>query len=375
MSIAFEQKAPESCLRRRGWLRRTALLALLAPSLLLAACVSQVAPVLESAKTQHTASQPAAFQVAEPVAQQQPAPGPQQLASAPPPADPAPSADPALVATAAPQVPAAALPGAGAYPVAAPAGEIPVPVPAPRESRSAQGLALAFAPAAEEAQIIAGLPDAAGPGPAAAPARPQTTFEILSEKARAREQAAREAAGGETKVRTASLSGAAQGDPFALPGVKNTRELFGVFDEELDEGEPPEDVQVASLGAMIRMSPNGIRKQTDKVVVDCFPAELVRLLHKVEGHYGRPVVVTSGYRDAKHNRRAGGARKSTHIRCMAADIQVERVSKWELAKFLRTLPERGGVGTYCRTNSVHIDIGEERDWHYPCRRAKKKRRA
>ena len=53
-----------------------------------------------------------------------------------------------------------------------------------------------------------------------------------------------------------------------------------------------------------------------------------------------------------------------------ADIQIKGVSKWELATYLRSLPERGGVGTYCHTASVHIDIGPQRDWNWRCRRKK-----
>ena len=29
---------------------------------------------------------------------------------------------------------------------------------------------------------------------------------------------------------------------------------------------------------------------------------------------------------------------------------------------------RGGVGTYCHTDSVHVDVGPERDWNWRCRR-------
>jgi uncharacterized protein YcbK (DUF882 family) len=32
------------------------------------------------------------------------------------------------------------------------------------------------------------------------------------------------------------------------------------------------------------------------------------------------------------------------------------------------MPGRGGVGTYCHTNSVHVDVGPERDWNWRCRR-------
>ena len=35
--------------------------------------------------------------------------------------------------------------------------------------------------------------------------------------------------------------------------------------------------------------------------------------------------------------------------CAAADVQVPGVSKWELANYVRSMPGRGGVGTYCHT--------------------------
>ena len=88
----------------------------------------------------------------------------------------------------------------------------------------------------------------------------------------------------------------------------------------------------------------------------------------VEKHYGSPVIVTSGYRSANRNQRIGGANGSRHTTCEAADVQIKGVSKWELAKFVRSMPERGGVGTYCHTQSVHIDIGSVRDWNWRCRR-------
>lgn len=56
--------------------------------------------------------------------------------------------------------------------------------------------------------------------------------------------------------------------------------------------------------------------------------------------------------------------------CAAADIQIQGVSKWELANYVRAMPGRGGVGTYCHTDSVHVDVGPERDWNWRCRRRK-----
>jgi uncharacterized protein YcbK (DUF882 family) len=90
------------------------------------------------------------------------------------------------------------------------------------------------------------------------------------------------------------------------------------------------------------------------------------MLKTVERHYGRKVMVTSGLRPIKVNSK----RQSLHTRCEAADIQVQGVGKWELADFLRSIPGRGGVGTYCHTESVHIDVGPQRDWNWRCRRRK-----
>jgi len=164
----------------------------------------------------------------------------------------------------------------------------------------------------------------------------------------------------------------------ALPGV-NANAMFPtnrMSDDEEHEGDddqPAGLMQLASLPSMTRMAPNGLYIQNDKVEVRCLRPQLVDMIHQVENHYKRPAIITSGFRDVRRNRRAGGVRHSLHTLCAAADIQVQGVSKWELADFLRSLPGRGGIGTYCHTESVHIDIGSERDWNWRCRRKKRAR--
>jgi uncharacterized protein YcbK (DUF882 family) len=101
---------------------------------------------------------------------------------------------------------------------------------------------------------------------------------------------------------------------------------------------------------------------------------LVNLLNRVSRHFRRPVVVVSGCRSRKHNRRVGGARNSMHLRCMAADIRVSGVARNRVARFARGLPGRGGIGTYCRNSVVHIDVGPRREWNHGCGRKKSKRR-
>lgn len=162
----------------------------------------------------------------------------------------------------------------------------------------------------------------------------------------------------------------------ALPGVRPDS-LFEISrrsgmddDSDIDLHEGDDSYQVASAAGLARLAPNGLTKQTESVDVACLKPSLVRVLKSVERHYGSKVVVTSGYRNPERNRRARGARNSLHMYCAAADVQVAGVGKWELAEFLRSMPGRGGVGTYCHTNSVHIDVGPERDWNWRCRRRK-----
>ena len=94
---------------------------------------------------------------------------------------------------------------------------------------------------------------------------------------------------------------------------------------------PP--VVLASAAGLARLAPNGLLKQRESVDVACLKPSLVRVLKTVERHYGKKMVVTSGYRSPSYNRKVNGAKKSQHMYCAAADVQVPGVSKWELAKY------------------------------------------
>ncbi|TGQ54097.1 DUF882 domain-containing protein [Mesorhizobium sp. M1C.F.Ca.ET.193.01.1.1] len=184
---------------------------------------------------------------------------------------------------------------------------------------------------------------------------------------------------GDKPVQLASLgddSGSHITGADALPGVRQTalfeiKRKSGIDDEsdvDLNEDEGGDSYQVASAAGMARLAPNGLLKQNESVDVACLKPSLVRVLKTIEGHFGRKMVVTSGYRDPSRNRRANGAKNSLHMYCAAADIQVPGVSRWELANYVRSMPGRGGVGTYCHTESIHVDVGPERDWNWRCRR-------
>jgi uncharacterized protein YcbK (DUF882 family) len=310
---------------------------------------------------------------------------------------PAPAAKPAASAETAKPAPAEAAADAEATPATASAVPAPRPVQAADEAKPADAAPAADAaknPATENAVYVT-----AGEMPAAQPIAPKkksflSAFFGASPAAAApspikrREEAKPivETESEETKpiitlasakpaerpVRMASL-----GDDNALPGVRQTalfeiKRKSGIDDDsdvDLHEDEDGGPV-LASAAGLARLAPNGLLKQTDRVDVACLKPSLVRVLKTVERHYGKKMIITSGYRSPAHNRRARGAKNSLHMYCAAVDVQIPGVSKWELAKFARSMPGRGGVGTYCHTNSIHIDVGPERDWNWRCRRRK-----
>ena len=67
---------------------------------------------------------------------------------------------------------------------------------------------------------------------------------------------------------------------------------------------------------------------TDPLFVD---SELVQVLQAIRDHFGAPVVITSGYRTAAHNKAVGGAVYSQHQYGRAADIRVSGVPVEQLA--------------------------------------------
>ena len=239
------------------------------------------------------------------------------------------------------------------------------------------------APAPQPVQLAAAQPEPRKRGflanffaPQQARATPRPVAPIINATRSASTPATARTAPAQPIVQLASTRSASDPGGSALPGVRETS-LFEIKrrsglddDSDIDLHEGNEGYQVASAAGLARLAPNGLVTQHENVDVACLKPSLVRVLKVVERHYGRKMVVTSGYRSPDRNRRARGARNSLHMYCAAADVQVEGVSKWDLAQFVRSMPGRGGVGTYCHTNSVHIDVGPERDWNWRCRRRK-----
>lgn len=234
-----------------------------------------------------------------------------------------------------------------------------------------QGLMASFFGGGAKSNVAAGDRDSSGPTVRVARATPPPKV------ASARQTSARQTSqidlsvAEETETRSTAFAGG--GD--ALPGVRQSA-LFEIkrrsgLDDDADVDIYEEDdygpVQLASAAGMARLAPNGLKVQTESVDVACLKPSLVRVLKQMERQFGQKMLVTSGYRDPSRNRRARGAKNSLHMYCAAVDVQIPGVSKAQLANYARSMPGRGGVGTYCHTNSIHIDVGPERDWNWRCR--------
>lgn len=58
------------------------------------------------------------------------------------------------------------------------------------------------------------------------------------------------------------------------------------------------------------------------------------VLDPVRAHFGKPVVVTSGYRSPELNRRIGGSRTSQHVKGQAADFTIPGISNYKVAQWI-----------------------------------------
>lgn len=88
--------------------------------------------------------------------------------------------------------------------------------------------------------------------------------------------------------------------------------------------------------------------------------ELVEELEAVRTYFGgKPVHITSGWRNKKHNAEVGGEYDSQHLLGFAADFWVEGATPQQVYNFIcKRHPNNYGVGLY--NTFVHMDIREKK---------------
>ena len=115
----------------------------------------------------------------------------------------------------------------------------------------------------------------------------------------------------------------------------------------------------ALLSRSFRVREFACRDGSDPLFVD---SALVQLLQSIRDHFGAPVVITSGYRTAAHNKAVGGAPYSQHCygRAAGAGQQSFRVGG-KLLHRNTGHPDVGGIGRYPvkagrAAGWVHVDV-------------------
>ena len=109
------------------------------------------------------------------------------------------------------------------------------------------------------------------------------------------------------------------------------------------------------LSANFTVAEFACKDGSDPVFVD---SSLAALLQKIRDHFGRPVVITSGYRTAAHNKSVGGAAYSQHLYGRAADIRVQGIPVEQLAAFLREAKDSGVFELYYVELATGLRRGE-----------------
>lgn len=115
-----------------------------------------------------------------------------------------------------------------------------------------------------------------------------------------------------------------------------------------------------TLNHYLRDHRDGTTHQIDPRVLD--------YLHDLTERLGvnRRIDIVCGYRSPKTNallraKSTGVAKRSLHMQGMALDIRVPGLRVKTVAKAAAAM-NRGGVGSYSRSNFVHIDCGAVRSW-------------
>lgn len=105
------------------------------------------------------------------------------------------------------------------------------------------------------------------------------------------------------------------------------------------------------LSANFRVREFACTDGSDPIFVD---SELINVLQKIRGHFGKAVTITSAYRTPGKNKAVGGQVYSQHLYGRAADIKVKGVTPNKVAAYAETLLQgKGGIGTY--STFTHID--------------------
>ena len=108
-------------------------------------------------------------------------------------------------------------------------------------------------------------------------------------------------------------------------------------------------------------------KHCGQLPTEGMDARLLAVLEEARQQAGSPIIVSSGYRCAVHNKNIGGASQSYHVQGMAADVYSHSLDVYSLKNIIKEAMVRqklqGGLQEYVEQEFVHVDVrGYWADW-------------
>lgn len=141
----------------------------------------------------------------------------------------------------------------------------------------------------------------------------------------------------------------------------------------------PESVTYFTMKEILECS------DTKKYLIQDIPAELreninptVMVLDELRKWYGKPLLLSSGFRDAEHNAKVRGSLNSLHTKFNALDFYpqepenikklYDQLCKWDAEHYFKFLPRAGsmGLGLYL-SRFIHIDTRATIKMYAPAR--------
>jgi len=106
-------------------------------------------------------------------------------------------------------------------------------------------------------------------------------------------------------------------------------------------------------------------RTNDVIGIDARTIDIMAAAHNLMD-VSEPYMLLSGYRSPKTNamlrsKSRGVAKNSLHMKGQAADLRLQSRSVGQMAK-AAAICRAGGVGSYSRSNFVHMDCGPVRTW-------------
>ncbi len=113
-----------------------------------------------------------------------------------------------------------------------------------------------------------------------------------------------------------------------------------------------------TLAEMI-VSQTASRKNINNMPVDAYIRNLSKLcinvLEPIRAHFGKPVIISSGYRCDKLNKAIGGSTTSQHSYGEAADFTVQGFSNLEVCKWIsKNLPFDQLIYEFGESGWIHV---------------------